>query len=515
MKVVTAKQMLAIDRAAIEDFGIPGIVLMENAAVAVADQVVELLGDARGKRVCIVAGKGNNAGDGFAAARHLSNRGAEVRIFLLYPPAELAADAKSNFDVTELMGIDFINIESEQDFDKFRLGLMLADCVVDAIFGIGFRGAIEPRIARAINMINSSGKMVVAIDVPSGIDPDSGRVDDMAVVAVATVTMSLPKLGLLLYPAASYAGDWRVADIGLPASLLRSVEFQTELTGLAEVRDIWPVRPPDAHKGKCGRVAVIAGSRGMAGAAALTALGAMYTGSGLVRLAAPDRICDVLAGKITEAVIVPLADGRSGVLGLEGLDRARELMAGSDVLAIGPGIGQEDSTALLVWSVIKECTVPLVIDADALNILAGQMDMLKTVKFPIVITPHPGEMARLLGTTAAEVNADRVEIARKAAVAWQVTVVLKGAPTVVATPAGWVYINSSGNEQMATGGSGDVLTGMIASLIAQGLNGESAAVAAVYAHGLAGEIASTNSAVILAGDIGLAIPTAISQIRES
>ncbi|MBP2655768.1 MAG: nnr [Firmicutes bacterium] len=488
MKVATAAEMRGIDNRAINDFGIPRIVLMENAGCKVARKVEEILGGVQGKTICIFAGKGNNGGDGFVVARHLETRGAKVKVLLYGSKEAVAGDAKVNLDILLKTGADIVEINGVRDLDKVKVVAALADCLVDALFGTGFRGEIKDKLAEVVGIISAAGAPVVAVDIPSGIDADNGAVRGVAVKADHTVTFVLPKPGLLFQPGAAYAGEITVADIGIPQEVVMALAPRQNVITADEVRRILPERKPWLHKGACGRVLVVAGSPGLTGAAALTSFAAVRSGAGLVTLATAEGLQVILASKLTEVMTRALPQTESGSIGGEAIPYISELAAASDVLAIGPGIGREEETALAMREVVINAKCPLIIDADGLNALAGYTDVLLNSEALAVLTPHPGEMSRLTGVTIERINADRLNVARASAAKWGAIVVLKGPGTVVAFPDGEVFINTSGNAGMATGGTGDVLTGIIAGFVAQGLSSHDAAVAGVYIHGLAGDI---------------------------
>lgn len=514
MKVTTAIEMRSIDAKAMENYKLPGMILMENAGASVARYTEEFLGDAGSKRICIFAGKGNNGGDGYTAARHLHNRGARVTVYLVGAVKEdITGDAGMNLAVIQAMGIEVLAVQNERDWDKAGVAVKFADCVIDALLGTGFYGELRNEYSRAIQLINEAGKPVVSVDIPSGVEADTGQVRSVAIRAMQTITLGLPKPGLLLYPGADYAGQVRIADIGIPRELLTAASIKQNTIEADYVHKILPLRPGDAHKGMAGRVAVLAGSRGLTGAAALTSLAALRTGAGLVTLGIHQQFQDIMAVKLTEVMTKPLPGSEEGYLDISSVEPVLELSSQASVLAIGPGLGTHPSTVETVREIIRQAEVPLVIDADALNALAGFTGILSELQALAVLTPHPGEMARLTGMSPAQVNHDRIQVARQAAGQWGSIVVLKGAPTVVAFPDGEIFLNTTGNAGMATGGTGDVLTGVIASLIAQGLSSHDAAVAAVYLHGAAGNLAAGKGKTgMLAGDLLAALPTAIARV---
>lgn len=514
MKATTAAEMREIDQTATQLYGIPGIVLMENAGGEIARKIQSILGEVPGKKVCIFAGKGNNGGDGYVVARHLFNQGAKVKVFLLGSSKNITGDAKINLDIITNMEINILEITSERDWDQVKIAVAFADCLLDGILGTGFRGAIDGEVARAIEIMNNSGRAIVAVDIPSGVDANTGQVRGGAVKACHTVTLGLPKPGLLLYPGAAYAGVITVANIGLPSSLLLDNEIKQNMITAAEVRNLLPPRQADAHKGSCGKVLIVAGSQGLTGAAALSSQAALRAGAGLVTLGIGESLHDIMEAKLTEVMTKPLPEIIKGAIGRKAVPYIEEFAGECNVLAIGPGIGRQEETMTAVRELVKSVSCPLVIDADGLQSLVGFTEILPDLSGVAVLTPHPGEMARLIGLSPERINQDRIGIARQAAGQWGSIVVLKGARTVIAFPDGEVYINTTGNAGMATGGTGDVLTGVIAAFIAQGLSSHAAAVAGVYIHGLAGDIAAHNGGIgLTASDVIQALPAAILGIQ--
>ncbi|KUK41374.1 MAG: Carbohydrate kinase, YjeF related protein [Clostridia bacterium 62_21] len=531
MRLVTAQEMREIDRAAIESHRIPGLLLMENAGRAVCQAVCDLLGTLKGKVVFVLAGKGNNGGDGFVAARHLLNGGAHVRVMLATEPDKVTGDARVNLDIWLCLGQKLYFLSDRNALQVLQLGLMQADAVIDALYGTGFRGVIRDRPAKAVETVNQSGRPVVAVDIPSGVEADTGKVHGPAIRATRTVTFGLPKLGLVLEPGASYAGEITVADISLPRALL---EGGRRFLLTRELVASWlPRRAPEAHKGIFGHVLVVGGSRGMVGAACMAAMAALRVGAGLVTLAVPRSLQDVAASKVTEAMTLGLPEGQEGHLGRTARDEIVHFLKRSGaVLALGPVLGVHPETTALVCELLAEAEAPCVVDADGLNALAAAMHAegsresaaadAGVISLPVrplgrlVLTPHPGEMARLLGVSSKEVQDDRLGTAERTAAGWNCTVVLKGARTVVAAPDGTTYVNATGNPGMATGGSGDVLTGAVAGLLAQGLEPVRAAAAAVYLHGRAGDLAAETKGQpgLIAGDILDRLPEAIKEIAQ-
>lgn len=515
MKFVTTAEIRSIEQRAIEEYGIPSIALMENAGNESVGQIERIIGTLHNKKVSIFAGKGNNGGDGYVIARHLHNRGAKVKVFLIGDKESIAGDALINLQIITYMGIDVIEVANEGDWDKVKIAMTFTDFLVDALVGTGFTGKLSDHMIQIVDSINKINKIVIAIDVPSGVDGDTGQISGTAVKADHTITFSLPKQGLLLYPGASYAGDVTVVDIGIPRTLLIDGKIKQNMITSATVRPMFPKRRPDVHKGSCGKVLIIAGSKGMTGAAALTADAAVRSGAGLVLLGIAESLHDIMETKLTEVMTKPLAEIETGIMGQDAVDEIREMALSNDIVAIGPGLGRHQDTMMAIREIITTIPKPLVIDADALYALINHTHILTEAKAVPILTPHCGEMARLLGLTPEEVNEDRVYITRQAALEWGSIIILKGARTLVAFPDGEVYININGNAGMATGGTGDVLTGVIAALMAQGLSSHEAALVGVYIHGLAGDIVARSGMIgITASDLIRALPAAIFGIQE-
>lgn len=515
MKIATAQQMREIDKAAVEIYGIPGMVLMENAGLAVVYCLQNIFEDLQDKKVYIFCGGGNNGGDGFVIARHLYNKGAKVKVFLVGDKSGITGDARSNLDIISRMDIELIEVQDEHDWTKIRVATVFADCLVDSLLGTGFHGEIAGRMATAIDIINHSGKKIVAVDLPSGIEADTGGAAKVAVKADHTVTFALLKPGLLLYPGAEHSGRIEIADIGIPSPLITSENIRQNLITEEDVRKVLPDRPADAHKGTSGRVTVIAGSTGFTGAAALCSLGALRGGAGLVTLGIAASLNSIMEVKLTEVMTKPLPDIAEGAIGIDALPVIEQLLQGCNVLAIGPGLGRQEETAETVRELVRSADCPMVIDADGLNALSGFTNLLKNTKALAVLTPHPGEMSRLTGLGIEMIHQDKIKVARQFAQQWESIVVLKGAPTIVAFPDGEIFINRTGNQGLATGGTGDILAGLIAAFIAQGLSSHEAALAGVYLHGLAGDMSAGSGMIgMTAGDVLSYIPKAIFSMKR-
>ncbi|MCR4437706.1 MAG: NAD(P)H-hydrate dehydratase [bacterium] len=511
--VLTARQMAECDRRAIQEYGIPGVVLMENAGRGVAELAGELLGNVAEKQVAIFCGKGNNGGDGYVVARHLANRGARVRLFLVGKRSEVRGDAATNLCIVEKMGLDLQEIATSEHIPDLRS----TDLVVDALLGTGLQGRVLGLLAEVIEVLSGSHAPILAIDVPSGLDADSGSTLGVASRATATGTMGALKRGLLFAPGREHAGTVKVIDIGMPKDLFTDELVNTWQVEAEDVRQMLPRRAPNAYKNQCGVALVVAGSTGMTGAAVLSAETVLRAGAGLAYLAIPESLNAIIEEKATEVISKPMAEVTPGHLGRAAVEQIEALLRQVDAVAIGPGLGTEGETVEAVWAMVASCPRPLVVDADGLNALAKKPELLLRKTGRVVLTPHPGELARLTGQARDAIVANPVDTAREWAGRWGEVLVLKGAPTVVATPEGKVFINSTGNAGMATGGSGDVLTGLITGLLAQGLSPEQAAVAGVYLHGLAGDLArdELGERGMLAGDIMRQVPAALRRTEDA
>jgi len=514
MKVVTAAQMRALDRRTIVEGRVPGIVLMERAGQAVVNHLEAQFGSARAKTITVVCGKGNNGGDGLVVGRLLHHRGAKIRALLLDPVSALTRDAA-------VMYRRFIRTAGRSSVvpfraeDRIRSILAASDLVIDAILGTGLSADVTGTYRDAIDLLNQCGRPAVAVDIPSGIHADSGSALGAAVDASLTVTFGLPKLGLYVGQGIDHAGIVQVADIGIPTSFAEDVDSPVILLDEEIVRQNLPRRRASAHKGTFGHAGIIAGSVGKTGAAALAAQAALRVGAGLVTVAAPASVNDVLEAKLLEVMTVPCPETDARTLSRDSLGLLIPFMQSKTAVAVGPGISTHGETAGLIRTLVKQLDRPSVIDADALTALAGQTSLLVECSVTPILTPHPGEMARLEpGATAQSINADRIGTAGRFARRAGVILVLKGARSVIARPDGLVAICPTGNPGMATAGTGDVLTGMTVGLLAQGLPQWEAACAATYLHGVAGNLAARRlgEAGMLARDVIEQIPYALQAL---
>jgi NAD(P)H-hydrate epimerase len=510
MRVMNSAQMREADRRTIEEIGIPSLVLMENAGRQVVAAMEAMYSDLAERQIAVLCGRGNNGGDGFVVARTLLQRGIDVAVFLIGRVGDVRGDARINLDILGRLGITVVEIADAEAWELHFSEISDCTLIVDAIFGTGLNAPLSGLMETVVADVNGSGIPVVAIDVPSGLSADSSEPIGSSIEAELTVTLAAPKVPLVLPPAETRAGDIVIADVGIPVELLDAIEGQRlELLTRAALRELITPRAPDSHKGDFGRVLVIAGSRGKTGAAHLAALGALRSGAGLVTIATPAACLPILAAMAPEYMTEGLEERADG-LDPAAVDRALEMP--HDVIALGPGLGQTAATRQFVRRLVDRATTPLVIDADGLNAFRDDPDALSGREGrEVIITPHPGEMGRLVGMSADEVQESRIEIARNFASAHHLYVVLKGHRTIIATPDEKIFINPTGNPGMATGGTGDVLTGMVAAWLAQLLDAEAACKLAVYLHGMAGDLAEADEGEVsmtsadLAGHIGDAV----------
>ena len=486
MKLAYADEMREMDRRTIEDWGLPGAVLMENAgrsATAVCEQMLEQLPPGP---VVVVAGKGNNGGDGFVVARWLHWAGCEVEVCLLAALGDLDGDAAINADFADRMGVP-IHENAERETLEARLGR--ATLIVDGVLGTGISGEVRGSAREAIEAINCADAPVVAIDIASGVDADTGAILGDAVWAASTVTFALAKVGMYQYPGRERCGEIIIAPIGMARELTQSDELKTNLTTSADAEWMLPDRSPDMHKGDAGELLVVAGSVGLTGAATMTAQAATRSGCGMVTIACAESINDILEVKCTEIMTKPMPETADRSLALVAEDPIAEFAEGKDAVALGPGLSDNEESRELARRLAMRLEVPMLIDADGLNAFAGRVDDLADRPAPTVLTPHPGEFSRLTGMEISEIQKDRPKAARDLAERIGCVVLLKGAGTVIADPDGTVWINPTGNSGLATGGSGDVLSGIVSAFLAGGSTPLHAAVAGAYYHGRAAEVA--------------------------
>jgi NAD(P)H-hydrate epimerase len=502
--------MREADRRTIDEIGIPSLVLMENAGRQVVAAMEASYPDLAESQVAVLCGRGNNGGDGFVVARTLMQREVSVSVFVVGSIAEIRGDARTNLDILGRLGLSVVEIADAHSWELHFSEIGVCDLIVDALFGTGLTKPLTGLLETIVADVNGCSVPVVAIDLPSGLSGDTSDVIGDSIEAAVTVTLGAPKLPLVLPPAERHAGRIVIADIGIPQDVIDNVEgsYVALLTREA-MRPLIEPRAADSHKGDYGRVTIAAGSLGKTGAAHLAGLGALRSGAGLITIATPRACVPIVAALAPEYMTIPLPEEADAVS-----ERAAELVlaAAADVLAVGPGLGTAPGTRAFVRALVERATVPLVLDADALNCFDDDPDLLMGRQGrDVIITPHPGELGRLVGMTAAEVQSSRIEIARNFAIAHHVYVVLKGYRTLVATPDERIFVNTTGNPGMATGGTGDVLTGMTAAWLAQLLDAEAACKLAVFLHGLAGDLADADVGEVsmTAGDLAEHISDAI------
>ena len=515
MRILSAEAMREVDRAAVEELGVPSLVLMENAAIGVVEAIAEAFADARS--AAVFCGPGNNGGDGLAVARHLSVRGWEARIFLVANSHPLSGDAAAQLAICRKAELQILEIGGEKDLRVALEAAADCDVVIDALFGTGLSRPLDGLFARVVDGINELPLPCVAVDLPSGLSADEPRPIGPHVRADLTVTFAAPKVAHVFAPAADAVGRMVVTDLGIPPRLIDDVEEEAgdlHLLVGEELADLIPEREAGSHKGDYGHVLIVAGSPGKAGACILAARAAVRAGAGLVTAAVPEPILQTVDLGSIESMTLALPAGASGHLAERAADVALEAAEGKTVLALGPGLGQEPFTVAAIRRIALECPLPLVLDADGLNAFAGRAADLAGRKAETILTPHPGELGRLLGISTAQIQEDRIAAARGAAEETGAIVILKGHMTLVASGTA-VFVNPTGNPGMATGGTGDVLTGLIAGLLAQGFDALDAAVLAVYLHGLAGDLAASRlgEMCLAAGDLIEILPAAFASLK--
>ncbi len=516
-RVVSSEEMRWCDETAVKSFGIPSLLLMENAGAGVGRSVVRRFGHLMNRPVAIFCGKGNNGGDGFVAARHLLNAGAEVVVLQLFAPAELKGDARTNFRILQK-----IQKRSGGRLLIRRFGGSVSairpSVIVDAMFGTGFNGSPKGAFSRAIEWINRQDVPVLSVDIPSGVNGTTGIAGTVCVHADVTATMGTLKAGLLLNDGKNHSGEHEVVDIGIPASVFASPQLKTALAEMTDIRGTLPSRSLQAHKYSVGKVFVLAGSRGFTGAAALTASAALRAGAGAVVLGTPEPVYPILAKKLSETIVFPLPATPEGTLSSAGFDAIMERVQWADSTVIGPGLSRDRETVTLLMRVLKQMRGKVVLDADGLNALGKSApSFLRSLRAEVLVTPHTGEFSRMSGVRSDLVEGNRIDHARTFSKKAGCLVILKGAPTVTALPDGETVLNATGNPGMATVGSGDVLSGIIGALWAQGMTAKEAGIAGVYLHGLSGDLAGEELGLrsIVAQDLIDFLPASFRAVGEA
>jgi NAD(P)H-hydrate epimerase len=517
MYLVTAQQMKDMDRLTIQSFGIPGIVLMESAGRGTVDALFRHFPDVRHMKVGIAAGRGNNGGDGFVIARYLASDHIELAVYLLSERQRIRGDAATNLNLLDQMGVPVHEVPDMAAFEFHQDRMRQCNLWVDAMLGTGLKSDVRGLFKEIIDFLNTLQKPIIAVDIPSGLDSDIGKPRGCCIKATVTVTFGLPKIGHVVLPATEFVGTLEVVDIGIPPAVVDKVGPKHHLLTREMIKTCLKSRALQSHKGTTGHLLVIGGSPGKTGAAVMTSRAAMRAGAGLVTLGLPKSLNMAMESQLTEVMTVPLPENANQTLGLSAYERIMRLLESKKGLAIGPGLGTAKPTQNLVRRLIRTSPVPVVIDADGLNSLIGGLGCLKDLKVPVVMTPHPGEMARLVGTTPSQVQQERIREARNFATTHKVYLVLKGARTVVAHPDGTVFVNPTGNPGMASGGMGDVLTGMIAGLIVQGLSVGEALNTGVYLHGCAADFLARSMGPVgfLASDVIEILPGQFKGLEKS
>jgi ADP-dependent NAD(P)H-hydrate dehydratase / NAD(P)H-hydrate epimerase len=514
MRVLTARQMREADRRTIEELGVPSPALMENAGREVASAIEQAFPDLVGRRVAILCGRGNNGGDGFVVARLLHQRGVHVSVFLVGRASEVKGDALANLERARALDLPIAEIGRQLEWERLAPEFARHTLVVDALFGTGLSAPLTGLLAEIVEGVNLAGVPIVSIDLPSGLFADTHDVIGPCIRATLTVALGAPKLPLVLSPASAMAGRLVVADIGIPPAVVESLDgADLRVITPEALRPLLPPRLREAHKGVFGHVLVVAGSPGKTGAAYLAASGALRSGAGLVTVATPGSCQQTVAGMGPEYMTLALSEAPSGTLTVDALEAVLAFPA--TVIAAGPGLGTGGGVRAFLHGLVERARTPLVLDADALNAFAGHVGGLTAREGQtMVVTPHPGEMARLLGVSTADVQANRLDAARTLAASNGLIVVLKGQGTVIATPDGRASINLTGNPGMATGGTGDVLTGMIAGWLAQHMDAGDACRLGVFVHGAAGDLAALDEGEVsmTAGDLARRIGRATTAL---
>jgi len=514
MKLVTAEQMQNLDGTAINQYHVPGLELMENAGRSTVEAIAARYGSPVDKRIAILVGPGNNGGDGLVIARLLHEQGGRPEVYMLVAGDTLQGDARINFELLAQLPVPVQYLLDNDTISTLKDPLAKSWLVVDSLFGTGLTRAVTGRFAKVIGAINEAHRPVVAVDIPSGLCSDTGKPLGVCVCADLTVTFGLAKTGQVSYPGKTSVGELVIADIGIPSEAVQQLDTGYELLD-DQVGTLLPLRTPTAHKGTFGHLLIVAGSTGKTGAAMLCANGGLRCGTGLVTLCVPHDLNPIFETTLCEAMTIPLPSSK-GFCSIQDYPQLEEAVVGKNGVALGPGVGIEKQTAELVKKLYCETNLPMVVDADGLNILAGETGMIRNPAAARILTPHPGEMARLSGCSTADIQNNRLQAARDFAIKNKVYVVLKGAATVIAAPDQRTAVCPTGNPGMAAGGMGDVLTGIIGGFLAQGLSPWAAACLGVYAHGLAGDrLAAKNNnffAGYLASELAAELPQALQTL---
>lgn len=517
MKILNSFQMREVDRKAINELGIPGVVLMENAGRSAFEEIARRFPDFRNKKISILCGKGNNGGDGFVIARHLINNGANPDIYLFGSESDVKGDARINLSILLKMGVKINNINVDEDWEKFKGNIKDSEIIIDSIFGTGFQGRLEGLWEKIFADVNSYKGYKIAIDIPSGLSSDTYMVKEPSLKADLTITMAAPKIPHIFPPASEKVGEFVVADIGIPESLFENPSYFLELITEKKIRNskIFKKRKRDSHKGDYGHVLIVAGSIGKTGAAVLAGLSVLKAGAALVTVATPKSCLPIIASSAPELMTFPLEETEEGTISETALEAILKFSEDKDAIVLGPGITTNPSTVEFVHSFLKNLKLPAIIDADGINCIASFPSVIKG-RSNIAITPHPGELGRVLKITPRDILNNRIEIVRHFAMENECYIVLKGWRTLIGEPGGSIFVNPTGNPGMATGGSGDVLSGILGGFLAQTGELLEALILGVYLHGLSGDIGAEKKGEIslTAMDILENLPNAIGRFLQ-
>jgi NAD(P)H-hydrate epimerase len=516
MRVVQASEMQEMDRLAIQDLGIPGVVLMENAARDASRVFLEHFQPSNDARVLILCGSGNNGGDGYVMARYLHQAGLCIKVVILSPDEKITGDALVNLEIIRKMDLDIIHVSHQDEWDSLRSALYDFDYIIDGILGTGLHSDVRGLYARIIDDVNASQKPIMAIDIPSGLNADNGQIMGTAVRAELTVTFGFPKIGQVIFPGVERVGRLIRVDIGIPNAVSDRIKSVYSLIEPGDFTHLFHLEKMDMHKGDKGHLLILAGSPGKTGAAALSALGALRAGAGLVTVGIPKSLNPILEVKLTEGMTAPLPETSDGSLALEAEKDIEQLIPGKTAMAIGPGLSTHPETCALVKRIISRYDLPLVIDADGLNALVGGLEVLSTHKEKIILTPHPGEIGRLVGRKNVDIQADRMGTVSAFIRDHGCYLVLKGARTLIGEPNGTIHINPTGNPALSSAGSGDVLTGVIAGFMARQWPLCKAVVAGIYLHGLAADLLAEEKghAGVLASELLNVFPNLMASLER-
>ena len=512
MKIATKAQMYEIDKKAQKEFFMPVVAIVEQVGYQLALEIKQFMSVKSGQKICIVAGKGNNAADAFVAARYLASWNFTVKLFLLDPIKDLNEVALDSLETLKALKLDISYFNTENTWDRFSINLRLCDAIVDAVLGIGFVGRLTDIYERAIKIMNEIDIPKIAVDLPSGSYADTGEIPTIAVQASLTLSICLPKMGLFLAPACQHVGELKIIPTNIPRCLLEN-QVQQELITETIVKQYLPKRSKHLHKYQAGKATILAGNINMLGASVLATEACMRTGAGIVDLFTMEAVYPLVATKLTEAMVYSVNNESVEVA----LQKFMHSANNAKAVLVGPGLGNNKNTREFVPYILEKLKVPLVLDADALNVVGNNIELLRQYANEIVITPHTGEFSRMINVSGFEIETNKLEYARQYAQQWKVTIVLKGSVTVVAMPNGYVYVNNQAVPAMATAGMGDVLAGMITSLLAQGLDVQQACVAAVYLHTYTAKILEQQELAVglLASDIVKNIPRGIYSLAEN